>query len=267
MGQPRGADDLLAAHAAAQAVYPRVVLTSDVFATRAAALDLAAVRDHGADLFLAWACAAGDRVALRHFDDAVLHPASDAVRAIDASPAFADEVRQRVRERLLVGDGAPRLYDYAGRGALRAWVGVTMVRAALMLRRSQGRRREVADDDWACALSLVATGNPELDLLKRQHVEVFTAALRDAALGLEPRLRAVLAMHFAEGLSIDQIGAVYAVHRATAARWIARARDELFASTRARLVDRLGLSPSEIDRVGALVQSQLDVSLSQLFAP
>jgi RNA polymerase sigma-70 factor, ECF subfamily len=256
------------AYDAARAHHPRVALTVEQFAERAAAaaVDDTALAAHGADLFLAWACAAGDAAALRVLDDALLRPARDAVRSIDASPAFTDEVCQRVREQLVVGDGRPRLNDYAGRGPLSAWVGVTMVRAALMLRRSQARRREVPDDDWAAALSLVATGNPELDLLKQQHAAAFGAALRDAALALEPRLRSVLAMHFAEDLSIDQIGAVYAVHRATAARWIQRARDELFAGTRARLVERLGLTPSEIDRVGALVQSQLDVSLSQLFA-
>jgi RNA polymerase sigma-70 factor (ECF subfamily) len=135
-----------------------------------------------------------------------------------------------------------------------------------MLRRSTARRREVGDDEWAGALALVATGNPELELQKREHAAAFTAALREAAAALEPRLRAVLAMHFTEDLSIDQIGAVYAVHRATAARWVQRARDELIAATRAILIARLGLTPSEIARVGALVQSQVDVSLSQLFA-
>jgi len=266
MAEPVADDPIREAFAAARTALPDVQLSLAAFVARAATLDERAVREHGCDLFLAWACAAGDPTALAHFDATILRPASDAVRSIDASPAFGDEVRQRVRTQLVVGDGAPRLYDYAGRGALRAWVGVTMVRAALMMRRSEARRREVSDDDWASALSLVATGNPELDLLKRQHAAAFGAALRDAALALELRLRAVLAMHFAEGLSIDQIGAVYAVHRATAARWIQRARDELLVGTRTRLAERLGLTPSEIDQVGALVQSQLDVSLSQLFA-
>lgn len=254
------------AMAAGAAAHPAVALAADAFTARAAAIEPAALAAHAAELYLAWACLAGDAVALRWFDDEVVRPAGDGVRGIDRAPAFVDEVRQRVRTHLLVGDGTPRLADYAGRGPLRAWVAVAAVRTALMMRRAQGRKREVADDEWAGALSLVATGNPELDLLKQQHAEAFAAALRDAALGLEPRLRAVLAMHFTEGLSIDEIGAVYAVHRATAARWVQRAKDELHAATRALLTERLGLTPSEIERVAALVQSQLDVSLSQLFA-
>lgn len=222
--------------------------------------------EHADDVALAAACLRGDGAALRRFDDEVLALAIDGARSIDRSPAFLDEVRQRVRAHLLVGDGRPRLADYAGRGPLRAWTAVAAVRTALMLRRAQGRRREVSDDDWAGALSLVATGNPELDLLKQQHATAFATALRDAAAALEPRLRAALAMHFTEGLSIDEIGAVYAVHRATAARWVTRAREALVTTTRQLLTDRLGLTPSEIERVGALVQSQVDVSLSQLFA-
>jgi RNA polymerase sigma-70 factor (ECF subfamily) len=258
--------EIARAFASGHAAHPGVALTAAGFAARAVAVEPAALAAHPADLFLAWACLAGDPVALRRFDDAVVQPAGDGVRGIDRTPAFVDEVRQRVRAHLLVGDGSPRLADYAARGPLRAWVAVAAVRTALMMRRAQGRKREVSDDEWAGALSLVATGNPELDLLKHQHAEAFTTALRDAALGLEARLRAVLAMHFTEGLSIDEIGAVYAVHRATAARWVQRAKDELHATTRALLAARLGLTPSEIERVGALVQSQLDVSLSQLFA-
>jgi RNA polymerase sigma-70 factor (ECF subfamily) len=223
------------------------------------------VDEHADDVALAAACLRGDAAALRRFDE-VLGLALDGARAIDRNPAFLDEVRQRVRAHLLVGEGRPRLADYAGRGPLRAWTAVAAVRAALMLRRAQGRRREVSDDDWTGALSLVATGNPELDLLKQQHAAAFATALRDAAAALEARLRAVLAMHFTEGLSIDEIGAVYAVHRATAARWVTRARDELVTTTRRLLAERLGLTPSEIERVAALVQSQVDVSLSQLFA-
>ena len=224
--------------------------------------------DHGDDLRLARACAEGDPAALRRFDDEILRPAVAAVRSIDAAPAFVDEVTQRLRARLLAGDGTadgvPAIGQYAGRGALRAWIGVAAVRTALMMKRTTQRQREVSDDDWAGALSLATTGNPELELLKRQHATAFAAALRDAALALEPRLRAGLAMHFAEDLTIDEIGAAYAVHRATAARGIPRARELLFEQTRAHLIERLALSPTEVDRLTALVQSQVDVSLSQL---
>jgi RNA polymerase sigma-70 factor (ECF subfamily) len=255
---------------AGRAMWPELEVGYERFAVHVAAVPPEALARHGADLYLACACAAGDARALRAFDEQILVPAARAVRTIDDAGAFADEVCQRLRASLLVGDGVerPRIVDYAGRGPLRAWVGVAAVRHALMLRRGRERTREVTtDDDWTGALSAASTGNPELDLLKKEHAFAFGQALRDTALALEPRLRAVLRMAFVDGLSIDEIGSAYGVHRATAARWIQRARDELLAGTRALLAERLKLSASEFDRVTALVQSQLDVSLSTLLPP
>ena len=219
------------------------------------------------DVALAAACLARDDGAIARFELEVLPAARAAIRSIDSAPAFVDEALQRLRATLLVGgeDGRPRISDYAGRGPLRAWVGIAGARVALMLVRSQQRAREVpADDRWTDALADISTGNPELELIKHQYREAFGHALRDVVAGLEPRARAVLRLSFVDALSIDEIGAVYGVHRATSARWIQRACDAVLGGTRDLLAARLALSATELDRVTALVQSQLDVSLSQL---
>lgn len=254
---------------AARAAWPTVALGRDEFAAYLAQHGSPPAK-HPTDLYLAAACLAGDREALSVFDRELLAAARGAIRSIDKSDAFLDEACQRLRANLLVGDGArPRIGDYAGRGPLRAWVGVAAVRTALMMRRSQQRSREVmvSDEDWSDALATISTGNPELELLKRQYASAFTEALRAAVADLEPRLRAALRMSFVDALSIDEIGAVYAVHRATAARWIQRACDAVLGATRDHLAAKLSLSPTELDRVTAMVQSQLDVSLSQLLPP
>jgi len=225
------------------------------------------VSTHDADLALAAACAAGDGAALATFEQDVLPSARAAIASIDASAAFVDEAIQRVRALLFVGgeDGRPRIGDYAGRGPLRAWVGITAARTALMMRRSQVRQREVVgDESWTDALAVISTGNPELELIKRQYADAFAAALRDTVAAALPRSRAVLRMSFVDALSIDEIGTVYGVHRATAARWIRGACDEVMSGTRDLLAERLALSTTELDRVTALVRSQLDVSVSQL---
>ena len=249
---------------AGRATWPTVILDRGAFAGYLSQQGRETTK-YPHDVFLAAACLAGDREALAIFDRDVVAAARGAVRAIDSNDAFVDEACQRLRTSLLVGE-RPRITDYAGRGPLRAWVGVAAVRTALMMRRSQQRAREVPvdDEDWSGALALISTGNPELDLLKRQYADAFGQALRDAVAALEPRARAVLRMSFVDALSIDEIGQVYAVHRATAARWIQKACDAVFAQTRELLAERLSLSPTELDRVTALVQSQLDVSLSQL---
>jgi RNA polymerase sigma-70 factor, ECF subfamily len=265
-----GMDHVTTAWQIGQAAWPDVALTRDAFAAHISALEMEALERFPADLYLAAACLNGDEAAITAFDREYISGARGAIQAIDTSAAFVDEAVQRLRASLFVGDtGAPRLALYSGRGPLRAWVGVAAARVALMMRRSQQRAREVSsdDDEWTGALVMISTNNPELELLKRQYASEFGNAFRDAVASLEARQRSVLRMSFVEALSIDEIGAVYAVHRATAARWITRACDLLFDRTRKLLVERLALSPTELDRMTALVRSQLDVSLSQLLPP
>jgi RNA polymerase sigma-70 factor, ECF subfamily len=253
---------ITAAWEAGRAEWPAIALDRERFGAHVASLDYS---KYPGDLYLAAACLAGNTGALDAFDREILEAARKAIGAIDSSHEFVDEALQRLRANLIVGDD-PRLAHYAGRGPLRAWVGIAAARTALMMRRSQKRAREVSmdDDDWTSSLASISTNDPELELLKRQYADAFQLALRDAVRALESRLRSVLRMSFVDALSIDEIGAVYAVHRATAARWIQRACDEVSAKTRTLLAERLALSGTELDRMTALVQSQLDVSLSQL---
>ena len=258
---------ITAAWQAGQAAWPGVALDRERFAAHASTLEPDAAERFPADVYLAAACLAGDHVAIERFDRELLTGARSAIQAIDGSSAFVDDAMQRLRASLFVGDGGtPRLAMYAGRGPLRAWLGVAAARTALMMRRSQQRAREVQvdDDDWSGALVSISTNNPELELLKRQYAQAFAAAFHDAVATLEPRQRSAVRMSFVDNLSIDEIGAVYSVHRATAAPWIQRACDELFEKTRALLAERLALSATELDRMTELVRSQLDVSVSQL---
>lgn len=260
-------DDALVTTAweAGRAAWPGVELARDQLATHLAAL-VEPVDRHGGDLYLAAAVLAGDAKAIEYLDRELTAAARGAIASIDSNPAFVDEGLQKLRTALIVGEtGAPRLTAYAGRGPLRAWIGVAAARTALMMRRSRQRQREVPEsDDWSRALVSISTNDPELELLKRQYSDAFAAAFHDAVGTLEPRLRTVLRMSFLEDLSIDDIGATYAVHRATAARWITRACEVLFEETQRLLAERLALTPTELARMTSLVRSQLDVSVSQL---
>jgi RNA polymerase sigma-70 factor (ECF subfamily) len=172
------------------------------------------------------------------------------------------EIKQRVRDTLFVGPD-PRIRGYSGRGELRAWLRSVAVRQALKSMRDDRRGGASAGDD---ALGAVAddSDDPELEHLKATYASEFNRALTDALGQLSPRERNVLKQSYLDGLSIDEIGALYRVHRATAARWIARARQVLMDETRDLLIARLQMTASEIGSVGRLVASQLDVSLSRL---
>ncbi|CAN5241875.1 hypothetical protein BH11MYX1_BH11MYX1_55570 [soil metagenome] len=251
---------------AGRAAWPGITLARGALGAHLASLEKGAEK-FGADLYLVVGCLVKDGKAIEHFDRELTAAARGAIASIDSNGAFVDEGVQKLRTNLLVGDnGSPKLAAYSGRGPLRAWIGVAAARTALMMRRTRQRQREVSseNDDWSRALVAISTNDPELELLKRQYSEAFAAAFHDSVALLEPRLRTVMRMSFVEGLSIDDIGATYAVHRATAARWIQRACEELFEQTRKLLTDRLALTPTELDRMTSLMRSQLDVSVSQL---
>src|SRR4051812_30959991 len=135
---------ITAAWDAGRAAWPAVALDRDAFAAHASALDAEALERHGSDLYLAAACLARVAGAIELFDRDVLGAARSAIQSIDSSAAFVDEAMQRLRANLMVGDdGTPRLAMYAGRGPLRAWVGIAAARTALMMLRSQKRAKEV----------------------------------------------------------------------------------------------------------------------------
>ena len=221
---------------------------------------------HASDLYLACACARGDAAALRRFDEEVLPRVDGALRRLDPSAAFADEVRQLVRQRLFVGDGEggeARIATYGGRGPLVGWVRVVALRTAINLR--GGGREEPTAEAQLAALA-PAVGDPALDGIKARFAKELGAALARACAALEERDRTILRLRYGDDLDIDQIGAIYGVHRATVARWIAKIRSNLFAATRSELATRIDLSDSDFGSLLALAHSQLDLSLSGMFS-
>lgn len=220
------------------------------------------------ELVVALGCAHGNEDALRAFEQDALASTTAALRRLHDDPAFIDEVQQRVRERLLVAvpPAKPRIADYAGRGSLAGWVTVTAVRTGMNLLRKHARTRHIPEQRWAAAIALPDTGDEELEFLKRRYRETFAAALVRAAKALPERDRSVLKLSFAENLSIDRIGAVYGVHRATVARWITKAKDQLLEGMRRTLEQEDGIPPEEMSSLQRLVRSQLETSLRGLFS-
>jgi RNA polymerase sigma-70 factor (ECF subfamily) len=69
-----------------------------------------------------------------------------------------------------------------------------------------------------------------------------------------------------DGLSIDDLGGLHGVHRATAARWLQKARETLLKETKKNLMKRLGISLAEVDSILRILQSRLDLSLERALA-
>jgi len=217
------------------------------------------------DLALAHACAAGDAGAVAILDRLLADVGSAAIRSLRGTDSDRDEVVQEVRARLLVADGArrPRIADYAGRGELGRWLKATVART--YLNRVRGVRREVAADDQRVFDEVMRPEvDPELAYLKRRYGAELKAAVGDAIGQLADADKNLLRFRFVDGLTIDEIGAIHRVHRATVHRRLADARDRLRDRVETLLRERLGLSGAELDSVFRLVASQLDVSLSRV---
>jgi hypothetical protein len=74
----------------------------------------------------------------------------------------------------------------------------------------------------------------------------------------------LLRVKYVKGWRLERVATMYRVSRATAARMVAAARDALSAETRRLLRERLALTPSELESLVQLLQSQLEVSLVRL---
>ena len=221
------------------------------------------------DLYLACACVAGDARAIAAFSERFVRVSVAAVARSRRGALAVDDMLQLVLEKLLAprGELPPRLAEFAGQGGLRAWVRVTVVRAAIDLERGQARRivPEPSEPEFHLE-DHATTSDPELDYLKRHYREEFRVAFATALERLDARSRNALRHHLVDRLSIDQIGALYSVHRATAARWISGGREALLQGTRAALDERLRLGEGEYASIMRLIDSMLEVSVQRLLS-
>lgn len=248
---------LVDAAVASRATWPGVELADDDFAT------FVATRTQGADLaslclgdlWLACAIARGDRAALAAFEDLLAH-VGHAITHLDGGSALVDDVRHAVRERVLSvsAGGKAKIEDYRGRGELRGWLRVVAVREALQLLRARRREAPLPDDLATRLEAAPPTMNADE---QRTFREAFAAALAT----LTPRDRNLLRQQYLYGATIDELGTLYGVHRATAARWIAQIRDTLLQRTRQHVADALHLTGTELESAMGRVAEHVDYSL------
>ncbi len=244
-------------HEAGRRVFPEVRLGLEALETLAEPAD--ELSDEAlAELFLATACVnaiPSAYVAL----EAWCRNEVEAVLNRQAPPGQRDDVHQFIRLRLLSSEA---LRNFGARGSLRGWVRVVASRAAVDYLREQKPNVNPEEVDSTIPVS----GDVELQLLRARYRSVFSQAMREAMATLERRERTLLRQHYLDDLSIDALGKLYEVHRATAARWLVSARQHLLEETRAAIGRHTPLTAQEIDSLVRALGSDLHVSLSPLEA-
>ena len=155
-------------------------------------------------------------------------------------------MKQRLREKLVLGE-RPGILGYAGTGALRGWIRAAALHMLLNVVQRETREEPAADDEL---MDLVIGDEPSAEaayvkLTCRAELELALAS----ALGSLSIETSLLRYAFVDRRSIDEIGAIYNVHRATAARWVASARVQLVDFTRRDLTRRLAISNAEANSI------------------
>jgi RNA polymerase sigma-70 factor (ECF subfamily) len=253
---------------AARRAWPTVALDSTVFISHLvehlpADLDAGKAIDrvHAGDLYLACACARGFPEAISAFDREYLSLVGTAVARIDRSPHFVDEVRQRLRERLLVGS-RPRIADYNGSGPLGGWVRVTAIRVALNAVRESKR---INHDELLSVPG--AADSPELDAIHRQYRPQVEAALRTAIGHISANDRELLRLHYIDKVSFERIGRLKNIDPTTVSRRIAATRRFVLAQTKRELGRLTPLTTASRDSLLMAVRSKINISLETLLKP
>ncbi len=210
---------------------------------------------HMLDVALACALACRDPGALAVFERDLVPDVRAPLTRIAKSDDLIDEALQRVREKLLVAEGTPRIAEYRGRGSLAAWIQVIAIREVLMILRRERRTAPPIEDSLLAAIDT----DPIIAIAKRTHRDELRKSFRTAFEGLDPRQRALLRLTFAEAAGTEKLAAMYGVHRVTMFRWLADARSDLLELLRSEVATRIGIASGEIDSLIRAVASSLDL--------
>jgi RNA polymerase sigma-70 factor (ECF subfamily) len=170
-----------------------------------------------------------------------------------------DDLKQIVRERLFV---AGRIREYSGQGPLSNWLRVVAVRAAVDLGRKRTEILLGDESGTGRVAALPSPGEPELDFVKATYRDAVARALKQSLGELPSAERNVLHLHFIDGLTLDELAALFHVHRATIARRIAASREAVLDQARRLFSQQAAVAPDEVDSLFALVRSRIDLTLS-----
>ncbi len=198
--------------------------------------------------------------------DRLIQQQIGAIRRIDASPSFVDEIQQVMRVKLLVGteepggERFPKILQYRGKAPLRTWLRVVATRVGIEVVGRSGRESGGLDD----LIAVAAAEDPELAHLRARHLGEFRSAVNQAVTemlaGLTPESRNLLRWHLVENLSLRKIALVRGETVSAVSRQYARIRAGILDRVRQRLKEQTGLPSKDLDSVMAALRSQISLS-------
>jgi RNA polymerase sigma-70 factor (ECF subfamily) len=182
-----------------------------------------------------------------------------------AGKSDSDAIAQGVISDLIVGSltSGPEIGKYAGRAPLSRWLDVVARRAALRWLRAERKTAGVAELGAAEPVLGPATP-PEIALFRQRYGRDFQRALKDVLSKTPESDRAILRLYLVNGVSVEKIGKMLGVSQSTASRWLAKAREDILSNLKCILKEQVKLSSGEIESLGRLLTSRLDVSITEI---
>ena len=213
------------------------------------------------DLLLALAAGRGEPKAIAEVEAQTFGEIRFALTKTRA-PMSEDDVAQALRTKLFSAapGTSPAIARYAGVGSLKAYVRVAVMRMLLNAATRGPKERSLSEE----MMQAIPDGSldPEMEHAGRLYARELEAAFAAAGDTLDDRERALL-RHVVSGLTVDHVGAIYAVHRATAARWITAARKKLESRVREVLRERLGTGDTSLDSVLRCAREHVELSVGR----
>jgi RNA polymerase sigma-70 factor (ECF subfamily) len=233
--------------------FPTVQLSIDLFQSRIEEILASEMRPagmeakiHYEDLFLATACAAGDRVAWECFADDYLPLLKSFALKACGNSSEGDDLAQEITAKLLKEKN--RLAGYNGRGSLASWLRVTVSHAAIDRFRRTNRLTSLDsfDPHEAEALCQRSSRQEDGEILDARWGPVISKIAEDCLRALPARDRLLLSLYYLQNVPLRDIGRQFGVHEATASRWLDRLRNEIRKEVEQALRKKHGLRSSEI---------------------
>lgn len=216
-----------------------------------------------ADLYLAVACLAGDKHALRAFEGGPIAELARKLGRQTLDRELVEATIRNVRESMFVGTEKrrPKLAVYTGQVPIAAWLFVVGKRELASVARKKPRelptRLGVLEDS-------PSPHDPELYALLRAHRGAFQDVIAKVMGALAPADRELLRWTLKEGHAPDRIAPELGVDRATVYRRLARVRARLEREVERELRAKLRLGTETFDSLCAKMMPELDVSLSRI---
>jgi RNA polymerase sigma-70 factor, ECF subfamily len=217
--------------------------------------------ERAADMFLACACIERIPAAIAEFLSVFGERVPLYLGKLARNPDLVAEVRQILVTRCVIGEAGklPALTAYSATGSLECWLRATAVREALALNRESDRN---AGDVEAVLEAQIPWVDHEISMFKQIYREPVSRAFAIACAELDAEDRALLRLHYVDGVTTAKLATMFGISRATLIRRLAATRESLVDRVKAALKVGSGVADHDFDSVLRLVKSQIDLRLS-----